>query len=257
MGTQTNDGGRHDRAAPAVGAALSCLRPGVMRVEDCRLSVVPDRWRYADDNHDAIDRLWEQRRVERPQLFNGRIFLMSAATLAAGQLTASFIETEFKAYLHWREAGFPEAGVRDAFGSALIRTAEGYLLYGRQRPGHVNGGLVCPPGGFIDPRDAGPDGDIDIAASIAREVAEETGLVASELSVQPGYWLAITGPHVSMAREFRADRPALDLVAQIARTLAADPDPELAEMVAIRSAADVEPTAPSHGRLLAAALLGG
>lgn len=242
-------------AGPPALQPLSLLPDGVTRVDACRLAVVPGRWRYADEHADAIDRLWLVRKAERPQLFNGRIVLISGAGIADGCLTAGFTETDFKSYLHWREAGFPATGLRDGFGSALIRSAEGHLLYGRQRTGHVNAGLMYPPGGFIDPRDIRSDGVIDIAASIAREVAEETGLAAADFVPGGGYWVTVSGPHVSIARELRSRLPAAELVARIARFLAADPDPELAETVVVRRPGDVEASAPEFARLLAAAVL--
>lgn len=229
------------------------LTSGVTRVATCDLRVAPGRWAWADANASAVDAHWQRRRVEQPKLFNGVIYLVSAAAVVGDRLVATFLATEFKCYLYWRETGFPEAGVRDGFGAALLRSAEGHLLYGRQRPGNGNGGLVYPPSGFIDGQDVGTDGRIDIGASIAREVAEETGLTPP---VGDGaYWIAVTCPHVAIAREFGFSRPAAELAAEIDRRLAADPASELAEMVVLAGADDLEASAPAHGRLLAKAVL--
>ena len=232
-------------------------RETVVRVDDCRLRVVAGRWAYADENAAAIDAHWCRRHREQPAMFNGRIFLLSHAALADGVLAASFLASDFKSYLYWREQGHPEAGVRDGFGSALIRAGDGAVLLGRQRSGNVNGGLLYPPGGFIDSRDVGADGGIDIAGSIAREVTEETGGPAGHFLQTPGYWVTFCGPHVSMAREFRSPLAAGALQAEIAARLASDPNSELTELVAVRRADAIEAAAPRYGRLLVAAVLEG
>ena len=49
---------------------------------------------------------------------------------------------------------------------------------------------------------------IDIDASIAREIGEETGLDAAALTRVPGYRVTLAGPLVSIAAEFCSDRRA-------------------------------------------------
>ncbi len=228
----------------------------VVRVGACRLRVAPWRWAYAEQHAGDIDAHWLRRQREQPAMFNGRIFLVCAAELAHGVLSADFFATEFKAYLYWREQGHPETGVRDGFGSALIRSADGAVLLGRQRAGNVNAGLVYPPGGFVDARDVAADGRIDIAASIAREVGEETGLPPTHFAPGPGFHVTFAGPHISMAREFVSPLAAEALRAEIAARLAGDPASELTELVAVRRAAEIEPSAPLYGRLLVASVVG-
>ena len=219
----------------------------VESVEHVTLNTGPGRWAYGENHRDAIARHWQLATAANPAFFNGVIHLVEGLVVTPGQVRARLLRTDFQSYLYWRDEGFPRsAGVFDGFGSALIRSVEGHVLLGRQRPGNVNAGLAYLPGGFIDARDAGEDGAVDIAASIAREVQEETGLCAGDLAAEPGFLVTRAGPHVSFARPYRSALGAEALAARIARHIAADPEPELADIVIIRRKADMDGLAMPH-----------
>lgn len=213
---------------------------GVVRLATCRLRVDDARWRYADAHATAIDDHWLSSRAKNPSMFNGTIHLLHAGNVDSAGFSGTLLRTDFKSYLHWREAGFPAAGVRDAFGSALIRSAEGHVVLGRQRAGNVNAGLAYLPGGFIDGRDVRADGTIDIAASIMREVAEETGLSAADVDVRPGFILTRWGALLSFALELVSPLSSEALRDRILDGIADDPEGELVDAVVVRSPADVE-----------------
>jgi 8-oxo-dGTP pyrophosphatase MutT (NUDIX family) len=142
-------------------------------------------------------------------------------------LSGRFLRTDFKSFLYWRESGWPDRSVMDAFGSALILSSDGHALLGRQRAGNLNSGLCYPPGGFIDVGDVRPDGTIDIEASVAREIAEETGLAAPSIQRADGYAITISGPVLSIAVPFRSPLPGPALLAQASHHISADPGGEL------------------------------
>jgi hypothetical protein len=226
----------------------------VISVARCALVVRPTPWAYAREHAMAIDAHWQHRQAESPELFNGSIFVLTGESFEGGTYVATFTPVEFKAFLHWRETGYPETGVRDGFGSALIVSAEGHVMLGRQAPGHLNFGLAYPPGGFIDPRDVGPDGRIDIDASIDREIVEETGLPLATLRPDPGYLVTRCGPHRSIARLYRSAETAAALKARVAATIAADPAPELDALVPVRGRHDLAVPVPEYARRLLAAV---
>jgi ADP-ribose pyrophosphatase YjhB (NUDIX family) len=176
----------------------------VVPISECRLRATSDSWTYATANSELIETSWRRAVADNPQFFNGVVHLIDGLSLEDGLLDARLVRTDFKSYLFWREAGFPQAGVLDGFGSALIRSSDGALVLGRQRAGNVNGGLAYLPGGFIDARDVDGDGAIDIAASVARELLEETGLTAPVVKAQPGFIVTQTGAHVSLAVTYQA-----------------------------------------------------
>ena len=211
----------------------------VLRIEGCSLRVAPTTWDWASANAEAIDRHWQRRSRESPAMFNGVIHMLSAISLDGAHLHGNLVRADFKSFLYWREHGHPYAGVRDAFGSALIISAEGHVMLGRQRPGNINSGLAYLPGGFIDPSDISPAGTIDIAGSIERELAEEAGLAAADADIAPGFIATFDGPQLSIAQDIRIALPAQSLRERILDHIAKDQNPELADIVIVRSEADL------------------
>ena len=212
----------------------------VIRVDACKLVAGEGVWEFARRHAAEIDARWDQLRRNNPNYFNGAIYFMESRSVAAGVLSGRFLKSDFKSFLYWREAGAGDTGVADAFGSALIRSAEGYVLLGRQRAGHINGGLAYLPGGFIDERDVAADGGIDIEASIRRELVEETGVPAREFDRIPGYYITTSGTSVSIAAEFHSHVPATDLRREMLDRIAAQDDPELADIVVVKTAAGLD-----------------
>lgn len=226
-----------------------------LRIERCALGVRDWQWPLAQLEAAAIKSNWERRRGELPQLFDGAVYLMRDHAVDGGTLTGTLFRTDFKTLLHWRAPGTADDGIREAFGSAIIRSAEGHLLFGRQGPGQVSSGRVYPPGGIIDDEDV-LDGRVDIDASIARELVEETGIAAADLTRVPGYILTLTGRKLAIAVEWRSPLPAVELRALILARIGAQVEPELEDIVIVRGAADVdEARMPPHALALARTLL--
>ena len=229
----------------------------ITRVEACDLRLTGQPWPFAVKNATAIEAHWQARHRANPGYFNGEIHAMHGdGAITNGVFSASFLRTDFKSFLYWRETGYPAAGAFDAFGSAIIRSAEGHILLGRQSGGNINAGLAYPPGGFIDARDAMGDGAIDIAGSIARELAEETGLDVATLTCKPGFLVTRIWPLVSIGQEFVASQPADELRAGILARISADPDPELTDIVIVRQRSDLNGlSVPPYAELIVKSLL--
>lgn len=243
---------RHDTAVWRGGLP----HDGIAMIDCCQLTVAPSAWAFATQHQTDIDAHWARRRAENPGFFNGEIFMLAGHGLDDGVFSGELLRTDFKSFLYWRETGHPDPGVKDCFGSALLRSAEGHILLGRQRAGNINAGLAYLPGGFIDARDVHPDGTIDIEGSIAREVAEETGLDATELERVAGLILTATGPMISIAAEHRSRLGAAALRARILAHIATDPQSELTEVVVVTSRRDLDGLAmPAYASILLAALL--
>jgi ADP-ribose pyrophosphatase YjhB (NUDIX family) len=228
----------------------------VVSVSNCKFLVTSGSWTYAADHLEAIEIGWRRAVADNPQFFNGIIHLIDELSLEDGALDVRLLRTDFKSYLFWRKAGFPQAGVLDGFGSALIRSSDGAIVLGRQREGNVNGGLAYLPGGFIDARDVDGDGSVDIAASVARELLEETGLTAPVVKAQPGFIVTQTGAHVSLAVTYEATEDAAALKKRIENHISEDPASELTEVIVVRELSDLQGLAmPSYARLLLKSLL--
>jgi 8-oxo-dGTP pyrophosphatase MutT (NUDIX family) len=125
---------------------------------------------------------------------------------------------------------------------------------GQQGPGQLNSGRVYPPGGLIDGDDV-RDGAVDIDASIARELGEETGLSVAELQRVPGYLLVFTGLKIAIAIEWRSALPAAALRERILGFVRSQAEPELADIVTVASHADIDERMPPHARILARTVL--
>lgn len=233
-----------------------CADGGVRHVTACELNVGRGAWAFADANADQIGAHWSRRTREHPLLFNGKVFLLRRRELVGDTLEGAFSQTEFKSYLYWREQGFPEAGAWDCFGSCLLFSAEGHVLLGRQRAGNINGGRAYPMGGFIDARDIDADGRIDLAGSVAREIGEETGLDCRELERVPGYTVTFAGALVSIAVAYRSGLAAVDLRGRVRAFLHAEQEPELEDLVIVRSAGEIDArTMPVYTQVLLNAVL--
>lgn len=229
---------------------------GVVRVAACDLRAGDGRWPYAEASAVAIDRHWARRRSETPGFFDGTVYVVGAHRIDGGRLSGTLLPVAFRSFLYWRDQGFPESGVRDGFGSALIRSAEGHILLGRQNPGRLNSGLSYLPSGLIDPRDVAGDGRVDIAASIRREVREETGLGDADLEPRPGFVLTLAGAQLSIAAEFQSPLAAAALAARIGAHIAGEDDPELAGVSFIACRADLAGLAlPRFTRVLLETLI--
>jgi 8-oxo-dGTP pyrophosphatase MutT (NUDIX family) len=216
------------------------------------LRVTDGHWPFAEHHSEAIEAHWQERLSETPSFFNGVVHLLTAYSVSPdGLLSARFVRSDFKSFLYWRETGWPDMTVMDAFGSALIFSAEGHVLLGRQSAGNLNSGLLYPPGGFIDARDVGPDGLIDLEASVAREITEETGLAAPAIERHGGYLIALAGPVLSIGVRYRSPLNDGELVETARAYIAADAESELADFaMAPRDGHGRELAMPDYARAL-------
>ena len=204
-------------------------------------------WTYAVNHREVIDAHWKMATAANPNFFNGIVHVINEFAWTGPEITATLMPVEFKNFLYWRDEGYPaEANVQDGFGSALIRSREGHIILGRQRAGNINEGLAYLPGGFIDPRDESALGYIDISRSIARELAEETGLGAAELTPAADYIVTQAGPHVSFSVSYRSQLTSVELAERVRAHIASESEPELLEPVVLRSPRDLEGEAIAH-----------
>lgn len=225
-----------------------CTSDGTsLRISRCELALSKEPWRYAERHREAVAAYWQRISAERPKLFDGCVYVLTSYVLRDATLSGAFARTDFKSFLYWREHGV-EGPAIDAFGSSLIQSSDGCVLLGRQGEGHLNGGFAYPPSGMIDAKDV-VAGMIDIDKSIARELEEETGLTPPDLARRPGYIVTLAGPQISIAIEWQSALPAAALRERILARVARQPDPELADIVIVRSLAEVDdPTILPYAR---------
>ncbi|MFC0282868.1 NUDIX hydrolase [Camelimonas abortus] len=198
-------------------------------------------WPWAEANRARIEAYWREAKARRPRLFNGAILLSRRPQIRDGHYEAVYQPVDFAAFLTWRDLGWPDPGMVNGFSMAALRGADGAFVAGVQGRHTANGGSVYFAAGTPDLSDVRPDGAVDLAGNIVRELREETGLDAAGLAFAPGWTAVLDGGRAALVREARSPLPAEELARRIRAHIAADPEAELADVVVIRSAADIDP----------------
>ena len=105
-------------------------------------------------------------------------------------------------------------------------------------------GRVYFPCGTPDPADI-VDGRVDLDLSVARELREETGLEVADFAAAPGWTAVVDGNLVMQVKILRSSENAEALRARIMRHLAAETQPELADIRIVRNPDDFDTAIPN------------
>ena len=203
------------------------------------LKLVEGAWAFADENADAIDAHWAKESAKNPAIFNGKVLVAIRSGLRDdGTYFGEHLSVDFKAFLAWRDWGFGLEHGCNIFGSALICPADGGIIMGVMGDHTSNPGLIYPASGTLDLSDVGPDGTIDIEASMQREMLEETGLSADMFERGNAFVIAETA-RVSVARQFHSKLDAQILLGEIRANLETQTDRELADIAYITKATEM------------------
>jgi 8-oxo-dGTP pyrophosphatase MutT (NUDIX family) len=228
----------------------------VIQIEGYDLPLTEEPWAWADENASAIKRFWSKAQAEKPSMFNGPVLVMNGHGVRDGVLAGHALKTDFASFLYWKDKGLPdEAGVRNVFGCAVVRSGDGHLLFGRMAPHTAGSGRVYPMAGTPDLEDI-MDGKLDIEGSIVRELMEEAGLDAADAARAPGYVLVEDGGMCSLNAVFTFDAPSRELKARMMSHIEMQEASELDEIVVFRRAAfHVHHRMPGFARTLVQHLL--
>ena len=213
---------------------------------DCALIEAP--WSFAVSEAAAIEAHWERRVAGNPHLFNGPVLLLHDGAVddepdGYAMFRGRCFETTFKAFMAWREFGFPQTEARNIFSMAAVETVDGAFVLGEMAPHTAPAGQIYFPSGTPDRSDIHA-GRVDIEGSALRELAEETGLNLSHVEPLPGLILVMDRVRVCCMKPVRASETAEVLVARIEHWLATEARPEFSRMHVIREPKDILPTIP-------------
>lgn len=198
---------------------------------------------------------WRRAVAAKPQMFDGIVLVAEDLTLDAGRLAATLRPIPFSGFLAWRDWGYPVGGLTHLSAAAAIVSSDGAVLLGRMGAHTANAGRVYLVGGTPDLSDVAADGSVDLVATATRELAEETGLSPAATAAQVLF--VRDPPRAVVVAVHRFAAPAETLAADIRRFLAADPEPELADIVIVRSVAALDPVVvPATTRAVVRRLLG-
>lgn len=217
--------------------------PVFHRVTTLDLSVRPGIWAFAAERRAEIDAHFAEKQRERPRIWNGRVLLGRDAAFTDGRLTATYFETDFASFLAWRDWGFPDPAAFNGFGMGALRASDGAFVMGEMAQHTANAGRIYFPSGTPDLDDV-KDGSLDIPGSVAREIAEETGLLPSDYTAEAQWNCIVAGRSIAMIRILDLDMPGEAVRARIEANLAAQAEPELSAIHLVRGMDDLTPTMP-------------
>lgn len=260
MGPEGDAPGRRGES-PAPGRRLeshaAAAGPGPQllgRVRRTEIALVAGEPDFAVTHRAAIEAHWQRRLAANPALFNGPVLVFEAVEIAGDCLRAQARRTGFAtllAMLDWHDV---DSGLFNLFGAAAVLSSDGALLLGRMGHWTAQPGAVKCVGGTPDDSDITAAGQVDIAGSVARECAEETGLVPPPGA--PSFVVSRDGPLLALVAELPFAEAAAALVAAAEAHIAADPDPEIDAIVVLRHIGDADGLAvPPYNRVVLPLLL--
>lgn len=210
----------------------------IVALDRVEARVEPFDWPFLRERGNEIAAHWARISAGKPAMFDGRVMLQHRAAIQDRVFTAGYFETNYSAFMAWRDAGHPGPVVRNGFAMAALRSADGAWLCGRMGDHTANAGMVYFAAGTPDREDLREDGVLDLGGSVTRELCEETGLTEAEIAVGDGWTAVIAAGRIAFMRPVTIDLPAEEARALMLSRIATQAEPELADIVIIRSLAE-------------------
>ena len=210
----------------------------ILALDRVEARVEPYDWAFARENEAAIAAHWARISAGKPAMFNGRVMLQHRAAVADGVFSAGYFETDYAAFMTWRDVGHPGPVIRNGFAMAALRAADGAFLLGRMGDHTANAGKVYFAAGTPDRGDVRADGSLDLAGSVTRELEEETGLGPADVTVGEGWTALVSTGRIAFMRPVTVRWAAEEARARMLERIATLPEEELSDIVIIRSLVD-------------------
>jgi 8-oxo-dGTP pyrophosphatase MutT (NUDIX family) len=215
---------------------ISALRFETVEAIDIRVESYD--WPFAWERAGDIDAHWQKLCAARPHLFNGRVFLFRKMEIADARLTGVCFEVDYKAFLAQRDFGYPDRQAFNCFAQGALRAPDGAFLLGEMAAHTANGGRIYFPAGTPDPSDL-REGRVDLDRSVLRELTEETGLAAEDISPEPGWTVIYERQMIACLKPMRLKLDRDTAFKRIAAHIASEQQPELARIHVAASRADI------------------
>lgn len=219
----------------------------IVPVREVDIRLDPGDLPWAAARRAEIAAQWDKEKAANPHVFNGDVLLLSDVTFNEGRVTGVAHVTDYASQLYWIRHGRRDTGVAHLFAAAVLISSDGAVLLGRMAAHTVNAGEIYAPSGSLDRSDIKGD-RVDVFANMAREVAEETGLDLAAARGDSESLIYRAEGLYALLRLYRFDRDAATLIREIETHLAADPDPELDAIVAVRGPDDITPAIKPYMR---------
>jgi 8-oxo-dGTP pyrophosphatase MutT (NUDIX family) len=213
----------------------------ITRVADVKARFEPMDWPWAKQNQGEIAANWQRRLQKTPKIFNGRVLLLRDIEVTPDLCRNTYFEVDYADMIGWMDLGHPDPGVANGFAMGALRGSDGAFICGVMSGDTANGGRVYFPGGTPDRADMRPDGSVDLASSLTRELNEEAGLTAADYHVEDEWIIVQRWPAVALMRMVTLHVPAEEGAKRIRATIAAQDEPELSDVRIIRGPEDIDP----------------
>jgi 8-oxo-dGTP pyrophosphatase MutT (NUDIX family) len=210
----------------------------VSRVEAC---CRPFDWQWPQQNRSFVEENWKRRTAGKPQMFNGRVLLLQDVVFEQDLCRNTYFEVDYADFVAWIDKGYPDPAIANGFAMGALRGSDGAYICGVMGNGTTNAGRVYFPAGTPDLSDLRPDGIVDLATSLTRELAEETGLQESDYHVDDEWIIVQRWPTIALLRMATLTMTAEEGAAKIRANIARQHEPELQDVRIIRGPEDIDP----------------
>lgn len=191
------------------------------------------------ENRPAIDAHFASRVAAQPGIWNGPILLLVEHRIEAGLLSGRYAQADYASLLWLLATEPPHKQARNAFAMGALRGADGCFVLARMAPWTANAGRIYFAAGTPDPSDVTPDGRVDLDGSLLRELAEETGIAAEEVT-PAAQWTALRDTRrLALLREIVAADEAEALAARIRAHIAREERSEIDAVIVARGPDDL------------------
>jgi 8-oxo-dGTP pyrophosphatase MutT (NUDIX family) len=210
----------------------------VSRVEAC---CRPFDWTWPQQNRAFIAENWKRRTAGKPQMFNGRVLMLQDVAFERDLCRNTYFEVDYADFVAWIDKGEPDPAIANGFAMGALRGSDGAYICGVMGSGTTNAGRVYFAAGTPDPSDLRPDGSVDLATRLTRELAEETGLHEGDYHVDDEWIIVQRWPTIALLRMVTLPVTAEDGAAKIRANIARQHEPELQDVRIIRGSGDIDP----------------
>ncbi|MCG7391651.1 NUDIX hydrolase [Microvirga sp. ACRRW] len=213
----------------------------IKRVSRVEAKCVPAEWPWAERNRSLIEGNWARRIADKPKMFNGRVLLLSNLEFEQDLCRNTYFETDYADFLAWIDSGYPDKSIANGFAMGALRGSDGAFICGVMSAHTANAGRVYFAAGTPDLDDLRPDGTVDLAASLTRELIEETGLEEGQFHVDDEWIIVQRWPTIALLRMVTLPMTAEEGASLIRANIAREAEPELQDVRIVRSVRDIDP----------------
>ena len=213
----------------------------IRRVSRVEATCRPKDWDWPRRNRAFVEDNWARRTAGKPQMFNGRVLLLQDVAFDRDVCRNVYFEVDYADFVAWIDQGYPDPEIANGFAMGALRGSDGAFICWVMGNGTTNAGRVYFAAWTPDPSDLRPYGTVDLATSLTRELAEETGLTESDYHVDDEWIIVQCWPTIALLRMVTLPVTAEEGAARIRTAIARQEEPELQDVRIVRGKEDIDP----------------